>query len=393
MVASPLPRAFSTYLDLLRAGAALAVFFAHLSYAEFTGGIVATQFQIGRAAVIVFFVLSGYVISYVASERERSLSVFAVSRLARVYSVALGAFALTVAVDLLTLAMAFPRDVPLYQYQGWWKYFPLFLSFSAEVGPFHEEVLSNGVFWSLCYEVWFYVAFAAAVFYRGWRRVVLLAVILGFMGERVLIEFPIWIMGALIYRVHRTCTISAAVARLLFAVSIAGLIGLRASGLDSVINEAVNAALDGYPQAHLHASKPFATDYVVGILAALNVFAARYCALSVIARPAVRRAIVYAASFTFSLYLTHRPFMYLFLMVDYDPASPVRIGQMVVGVLASVWLFGLATEHKKHVYRRFFFVALDGARSLLVQRAPAIYHMAESTPAPALVPGAAAAAS
>src|SRR5258708_5629666 len=125
----PFPLTFSTYLDLLRASAALAVFIVHLGYAEFTGGIVTRQDQIGRAAVIVFFVLSGYVVAYVARERERTLSVFAVSRLARVYSVALGALALTVAVDLVTLASGFPRGVPLYHYRGWSKYPPAFLSF------------------------------------------------------------------------------------------------------------------------------------------------------------------------------------------------------------------------------------------------------------------------
>src|SRR5258708_6982604 len=271
----PLPRTFSTYLDLLRASAALAVFLVHLTYAEFTGGIVTRQLQIGRAAGIVFFVLSGYVIAYVASERERTLSAFAVSRLAPVYSVALGALALTVAVDLVTLASGFPRDVPLYQYRGWWKYLPVFLSFTAETGPIHEEVLSNGVFWSLCYEVWFYIAFAAAVFYRGWRRLLLLTAILAFMGERLLIEFPIWILGAAIYHVHRTYTMSAPLARLLFALSIAGLIGQRASGLDDVINGAVDTALGGYPQAHLHASKPFANDYVDGMLADITSVRAR----------------------------------------------------------------------------------------------------------------------
>src|SRR5258706_13910378 len=76
----PLPRTFSTYLDLLRASAALAVFLVHLTYAEFTGGVVTRQLQIGRPAGVVFFGLSGYVIAYVARERERTVSAFAVSR-------------------------------------------------------------------------------------------------------------------------------------------------------------------------------------------------------------------------------------------------------------------------------------------------------------------------
>ena len=45
--------------------------------------------------------LSGYVISYVAVELEFTLWEFAISRIARVYSVVIPALALTVLVDLL----------------------------------------------------------------------------------------------------------------------------------------------------------------------------------------------------------------------------------------------------------------------------------------------------
>jgi len=374
-----MPRSLSTYLDLLRIVAAFAVFGSHATFAEFTGGIVAPQLQIGRAAVIVFFVLSGYVITYAATERERSLRSFAVSRLARVYSVALGALALTAAVDLLTVAVGFPRTVPTYQYVGWWKYLPLFLSFSSEAWTFREGVFSNAVFWSLSYEVWYYIAFAAAIYYRGWRRALLLIAILAFMRERMLIEFPIWILGSLIYRLHGRLTLRRGLARVLVVVSLAGLVAVRASGLDDRVNGAVNALLGGYPVAHLHASQFFAGDYIVGLLAGLNIFAARYAGFGLLEVPAVRRAIVYAASFTFTLYLTHRPFLNLFLMLGHDPHSPLSIGVMVVAVLVAVWLFGLVTEHRKLAWRRWFEQLIAAARDRLARRAPLLYRLATPT--------------
>jgi peptidoglycan/LPS O-acetylase OafA/YrhL len=377
-----MPRSLSTYLDLLRVAAALAVFGSHATFPEFTGGMVAPQIQIGRAAVIVFFVLSGYVITYAAAERERSLGRFAVSRLARVYSVAAGALALTAAVDLLTLATGFPRGIPTYQYVGWWKYLPLFLSFSSEAWTFRESVFSNAVFWSLSYEVWYYIAFAAAIYYRGWRRILLLAAILAFMRERMLVEFPLWILGSLIYRLHGRLTLNRNVAAVLLAGSLAGLVAVRASGLDDRLNAAANALLGGYPAAHLHASQFFASDYVVGLLAGLNIFAARYCGFALLEVPPLRRAIVYAASFTFTLYLTHRPFLNLMLLLGHDPQSPARIVLMVVAVLAAVWLFGLVTERRKLAWRRWFGQLVTTARDRLARSAPLLYRLATPTLGP-----------
>jgi peptidoglycan/LPS O-acetylase OafA/YrhL len=42
-------------------------------------------FAVGHKVVVVFFVLSGYVITYVACERERGLRDFVLARVARIY--------------------------------------------------------------------------------------------------------------------------------------------------------------------------------------------------------------------------------------------------------------------------------------------------------------------
>ena len=59
------------------------------------------------------FVLSGYVISFVSSIKETSFEQFAVSRLARVYSVALPAVFLTPCLDLIG------RSYYPLAYEGW----------------------------------------------------------------------------------------------------------------------------------------------------------------------------------------------------------------------------------------------------------------------------------
>jgi peptidoglycan/LPS O-acetylase OafA/YrhL len=94
--------AFSIYLDLIRFFAAIAVFVNHLSLNPFTKGIVPRQLSTyGDAAVIIFFVLSGYVIAYVVSAKERTALLYFSSRAARLYSVVFIALLLTFIFDTI----------------------------------------------------------------------------------------------------------------------------------------------------------------------------------------------------------------------------------------------------------------------------------------------------
>jgi peptidoglycan/LPS O-acetylase OafA/YrhL len=59
------------------------------------GGILWPFTYMGSEAVMAFFVLSGFVIAYVADQRETTLQAFAAARLARLYSVIIPAMLLT----------------------------------------------------------------------------------------------------------------------------------------------------------------------------------------------------------------------------------------------------------------------------------------------------------
>lgn len=167
-------RQLSRYLDLLRVLAALLVLLAHLCDTSISDGKVKLPDQIGYSSVMIFFVLSGYVISYVAAEREHTLSDFAISRIARVYSVVIPALVLTVFVDILFLkipplfnATKLIGAIPLYQYAKFPKYVIIDLLFGNEIFGFREKMFSNGTYWSMCLEVYYYVIFASAFYLRG----------------------------------------------------------------------------------------------------------------------------------------------------------------------------------------------------------------------------------
>ncbi len=92
-------RTTSVYLDAVRLFAALVVVLTHLAYSRFSGGLLIELRTYGNDAVMVFFVLSGYVIAYTAATRDHELGTYTVNRLARLYSVALPAVLLTWLLD------------------------------------------------------------------------------------------------------------------------------------------------------------------------------------------------------------------------------------------------------------------------------------------------------
>jgi peptidoglycan/LPS O-acetylase OafA/YrhL len=337
-------RQFSRYLDLLRIIAALLVLFAHLADPAITDGTIKAPDQIGYSAVMVFFVLSGYVISYVAAERESRFVDFVISRIARVYSVVLPALALTIAIDLLVLRIA-PRfnaaallvGIPLYQYAKFPKYLIMDLSFTNNIWGLQLTAFSNGAYWSMCFEVYYYVIFAAAFFFRGaWRIILLIAVPLA-IGPGPLLHFHLWLLGCGVYWLHRNRTITATKARLLFGLTIILMVGDLATDLNLRIDDQLDLLTNSWVSHSM--LRRVAGDTLTGLIVALNIFAARYAGLQF---GRFGGWFTYLASFSFSLYLMHGPLLRFW--AGYWHPGPVAT---VAAVLVSVWLLGQVTERQK----------------------------------------------
>jgi peptidoglycan/LPS O-acetylase OafA/YrhL len=308
--------------------------------------------------VIVFFVLSGYLITAVATEREARLRTFVVSRAARIYSVALPALALTASVDLILLAQGRTDGVPFYQYAAPHKYLPLFLGFATDLWFMREDAFSNLPYWSLCYEVWYYALFAAIHFGRGRLRVLLVAAILLVIGPRLWLLLPVWGLGSLVYRRHRRGALGVMTARLLFAASLLAIVALKLCAADVALNSWVAGLIGPDASAALRYSRYFAGDYLLAALLALNLWGARDAGL---AFGRLAPIIAYGAGFTFTLYLVHYPLLEL-IAGSFAPPPVVLAGT----VLAAAWAIGLFTERQKARWRLLFDRALDR-----VWRAPA----------------------
>ncbi len=354
-------REFSAYLDATRFLAAMTVFISHLTFAEFTGGIVPYQGKLAGEAVAAFFVLSGYVISYVSQEKERTLRLFAVSRLARVYSVALPVIALTIVVDLFAMHFGWPRNVPVYQYYSFSEYLALAVTFTGQAGPLHESTFGSHTFWSLDYEVWYYLIFAAATYFSGGIRVALVATLLILSGPRVAIDFPMWLLGVGIYRLHQSTSLKRSYALAIFILALFLLCFFRATALDIQVDQSVNILLGGWPVRFLENSQEFASESVAAILVAITIFSANYLRLSIFSNTIVARIVTYLASFTFVLYLAQRSFLDLFAFgFKHNPHSIPSLVALICATLFSVWLLGFVTERRKLWWRSLFDKVLPG---------------------------------
>ena len=69
------------------------------------GGLFWQMQPYGRTAVLVFFVLSGFVVAWVTETKERTLEEYALSRVARLYSVILPALIITAVLDHIAMTI------------------------------------------------------------------------------------------------------------------------------------------------------------------------------------------------------------------------------------------------------------------------------------------------
>lgn len=106
--------------------------------------------NLGTEAVVVFFVLSGLLITFAAS-RQPAAEKFLTARLARLWSVCLPALALTVAADLSGQYLSLESYAPFQPYSAfkWLATIGTNSLFLNQVWHLNIYAGTNGPFWSL----------------------------------------------------------------------------------------------------------------------------------------------------------------------------------------------------------------------------------------------------
>ena len=352
----------SANLDMLRGLAAAAVFANHarsLFFVDFaevldegpiTRGLYFAT-TLGHQAVVVFFVLSGFLIgSSVARNLDHwSWKDYAVDRLTRLYIVLLPAIVATAGWDAAGIALG---NTAIYDGNAGGEIIRFavrdrldgyhFLVSSACCQTILAPAFgSNSPLWSLANEFWYYVLFPLGVLILRPSTAVLpklvyaaLAVAISwFVGQSILMLFPVWLAGAAIRW--------APAARRTYALRVAVIgVGFVVAGLCAA------TALKQIPAN--------VADYALGGTVALWVYLMAHDN-----RPSndTRLSRCYArfarelAGVSYTLYLVHIPaliFLRSLLLVDArwqpDGYACVRMTVIALGLIGYVWLFAKFTE-------------------------------------------------
>ncbi|MBY0456282.1 MAG: acyltransferase [Gemmataceae bacterium] len=370
-------RAFSGWLDLFRALAAFAVLFGHarslfLSSADTGAGpdpvsrVLYFASGYGHLAVMVFFVLSGYLVGGTAVRAVRegrwSWGKYLLQRSTRLYAVLIPALILTLAWDAaeqqqvigLTpntdTAVANISSERIREHTGG-------LIFLGNV-VFTQTVLvpplgSNTPLWSLTYEFWYYLIFPMlwlAVAAPGIRRWVRGGYLLGagaalaFLGPQIALYFLIWLLGVGVALLPEVGSLRRPVVR--------GAAVAAAGGLVAALLVVVRTKFaQGWSE--------LAQDAAVAVAFGLLLYGLKHNT-GPVRLIRLRRAVAGFADFSYTLYLVHLPLLiFLRACLTYEVAwAPsavawAKLFAIVCGVTVYAYLVSLATERQTDKLRRW----------------------------------------
>lgn len=340
-------RSFSIYLDLVRFTAAFLVYLYHSNQRLLVKEILPAS-GYGHSSVIVFFVLSGFVIAFVTDTKERDWKTYAASRLSRVLSVAVPAVVLTLILDsigrqLMPALYSYPFDSFVVRTVS-------SLLMLNEIWLTSITSFSNVPYWSICYESWYYLLFGLMTFMKSrlkWVCLVLLALLL---GPKIVLLAPVWLAGVGLYRWKALEKISVSAAAVLLLASIVGIIAFHWAGVEPVISRYFKGLIGESLHKELTFSKFFVSDYLLTLLVFSNFVAMRRLApMASEFWIAIEKPVRWVAGFTFTLYLLHQPlFLFWGAVVAGDPSGN---GYWLITtglVLVSVVVVGHFTESRRH---------------------------------------------
>ena len=366
--------AASDSLDLIRAVATCAVMIGHLRTLFFVdlGHLSHRSWPLealyffsgfGHQAVIVFFVLSGFLISSTVI-RSRVLGRwswrdYAINRATRLYVVLVPGLLLGFFWDRMGSWLFAARGIYAHSLSDLGPAVPLKnLTFGTLLGNllFLQTILcqsfgSNGPLWSLANEFWYYVLFPVslgaglALAVRRFRVAIpltCLAVLIGiFVGWGIMIGFLIWLAGCglvFLYSKVQVRSRSVALGMLCFFSILAGI----------SLAVARNRQWD-----------PLLSDLELGFVFALFLFALLQFQVRENSSPFSAVAHRFAG-FSYSLYVLHFPFLLFFRSwlvpsERWQPTPTHLLAATSVGAasLLFAWLVSLVTEAKTDAARKW----------------------------------------
>lgn len=339
----------SIYLDLVRI---IATFFVFILHAEaFDGQWIANLLpNFGHDAVVVFFILSGFVIRYVAETKEGTLKQFVGARFIRIYSVVIPSLILSFILYFIGWFVKLD-GYNNFQEIDWVHILPVSFFLLNQIQGFDLLVPYNLPFWSICYEVSYYALFAVAYYMTGKKRVITFLVLSVLIGPKILLLFPLWLEGCLVYKIiKKDYNISHSIGWAMFVGSLIIYLIYRYYLInDYLYMLSINILGNSLGHNYLSWSRFFVSDYIVGFLVSIN-----FIGFSIIQKYFTRifqktgKSIRFLASITFSIYLMHFPLLTFLSEVYYNSAF------IIISTLTIIFIMGIKIEKSKNFYKRLF---------------------------------------
>lgn len=344
----------SFFLDSLRIVAALTVLFVHAHDQWFPSGEnPASNFgKTAHAAVVVFFVLSGFVIAHTTTSNNRGMVQYFQARFTRLWSIVLPALLITGLIEFLVihvdigLMVKYSRgfSLPRYIISG---------CFLNEIWFFSSAPPINVPLWSLGYEFWYYVIFGLW-FYRksGWLFYLPAIAACLFVGPNILLMFPIWLAGCFVYNLprpkikERQAWLLIFIALALFCITIA-IIPLTPNAVG--------------PKPFFWAGQ-FLSDWVACIFIA---FALWILPTGKEFKIPSKWAILYRkfADLTFPVYVLHYPMLVLFhALLNFKADNILQFSEVTISVLLISTVAGILIEKQRFYFSVFFKSILNNVK-------------------------------
>jgi peptidoglycan/LPS O-acetylase OafA/YrhL len=346
-----MPISFSLYLDLVRFLAAVLVYVYHSNQRWLVADVLPFS-SYGHSAVVVFFVLSGYVIAQVTATKESDWRAYAASRLARVYSVVLPALALTLMLDAVGRTLS-PTIYAGYPFDNLSLRLAVSMLMLNELWGMSVTCLSNVPYWSITFESWYYLMYGLWCFAPSRWRLPLLSAALLAAGPKILLLAPLWILGVTLVRRVPVQSMPTWLAWAGLAFSWFAIVWVHRAGVLQALHEWTHAAVGQELDREMTFSKYVLGDYVLALLVAMNFVCFRQLAPAFDALLApIQRPLRWIASYTFTLYLLHQPlFMFWGALLRMDPSGLGQWGVVTALVGISVVALGAVTERQRYRLR------------------------------------------
>lgn len=345
----------SIWLDLCRVVAALAVFVGHSQYFGLAPAVIGrTWHRSAEDAVTAFFVISGIVIAHATHGAQVTARSYFLARASRIYSVAIPAVLCALLLDHIGMHLDPSIYLTNYGYDQAALRIAFHWLFLGETWFGSSQPFSMAPYWSLGYEVWYYVFFGCLTLLTGRTRWFAAGAVLLIMGPRIWLLLPTWWLGVLLYRHLGWFRLQPPTAVALMAGSVLAYGAFLASGLrDST--DAASRQLYGVVSASLpHPFEPgesahVLTDYSIALLFCVFVIGCANCGFGFGTRPAatIRRL----AAYTFTFYLIH--FTLLALLKAFGVGAPGWGGylEIMAVIFATTWVIAQIGEQRRSWYR------------------------------------------